>query len=80
MNDLHTRTYLRTLIYYDQDTGLFKWRQSGRGRHRGMFAGTPVKRGGRAYEVGNVADYATRLAKPIKRGGEALVWGKTNDK
>ena len=80
MNDKHTRTYLRTLIYYDQDTGLFKWRQSGRGRHRGMFAGTPVKRGGRAYEVGNVPDYATKLAKPIKRGGEALVWGKTNDK
>ena len=52
MNDKHTKSYLRTLLIYDASTGLFQWRHSGRGKRRGWFAGTPVKRGAKYSEIG----------------------------
>lgn len=57
-----TAEYLRELLSYDQDTGVFVWRVSCQGTNAGDVAGTPGSEGRRKITIGYRSFKSHRLA------------------
>lgn len=60
-NDL-TAEYVRSLLSYEPETGVFRWRQGGHGKHAGDIAGSPGSRGRRYININRRLYAEHRLA------------------
>ena len=59
-----TTEHLRRVLLYDPHTGLWKWRESGKGRPKepDWWPGTPIAKGYLSITIGRLGYYAHRLA------------------
>jgi len=57
-----TQELVKTLLHYDPETGIFRWRASSSRHIAGDIAGTPIKAGYLKISINGVSYYAHRLA------------------